>query len=62
MSKSSEKVKRWRKATKQRIIDSFGGKCGICGYEKCPDALALHHLNPLEKEFGLGGVRANIVS
>ena len=27
MSKKSEAVKRWRKNTKQRIIDSMGGKC-----------------------------------
>lgn len=59
MSKSSEKVKDWRKNTKQRIIDCFGSRCGCCGYSKCQDALELHHLNPSDKEFSLGAIRAN---
>jgi hypothetical protein len=59
MSKQSEKVKRWRKTAKQRIIDAMGGECCICGYNKCHSALALHHLNPAEKDFSFGKMRAN---
>lgn len=59
MSTSSEAVKKWRRKTKERIVDSFGGKCCICGYDKCNDALALHHLDPSIKEISLGGIRAN---
>ena len=59
MSKSSEAVKRWRRNTKERIVQAFGGKCGICGYKRCHSALSLHHLDPNVKEMGLGGVRAN---
>lgn len=59
MSNQSEKVKRWRKRTKTRIIDSMGGKCCICGYSGCHSALALHHKDPSKKEFGFGGVRGN---
>lgn len=62
MGKQSEAVKKWRKNTKQRIVDSMGGKCCICGYNKCNSALDLHHLNPNEKEFGIGKIRANIKS
>ncbi len=51
MSKGSERVIRWRDQTKQRIVDSFGGKCGICGYNKCNHALEFHHLDPTQKEF-----------
>jgi len=58
MSVQSEKVKKWRATSKLRIIQSFGGGCGVCGYSKCPDALELHHLDPLQKDFGLGSVRA----
>lgn len=59
MSKNSEKVKSWRQRTKERIVQSFGEKCGLCGYDKCIESLDLHHLDPTEKDFGLGQVRAN---
>lgn len=59
MSVKSEHVKSWRKRTKKRIIESMGGRCQICGYDKCDSALSLHHLNPNEKEVSLGSIRAN---
>jgi hypothetical protein len=59
MSKQSDAVKRWRKNTKRKLIEGFGGACACCGYDKCADALELHHLDPLEKEFGLGSIMAN---
>lgn len=37
----------------------MGGKCICCGYNKCTDALDLHHLNPEEKEFSMGAIRGN---
>ncbi len=58
MSKSSERVISWRQRTKERIIQSFSGKCGICGYNRCPEALDLHHLDPNKKEFSMGYIRA----
>lgn len=54
----SEAVISWRKRTKQRILDSMGGKCSECSYDKCSDALELHHLNPTDKTFSFGGIRA----
>ena len=62
MSYNSERVKAWRRRTKQRMIDSMGGECQICSYSKCGTALAFHHLDPDEKDFGFGDVRANIKS
>jgi len=59
MSIRSEHVKIWRDRIKQRIIDAFNGKCGICGYNKCNAALELHHINPSEKDFSFGRIRAN---
>jgi 5-methylcytosine-specific restriction endonuclease McrA len=29
----------------------LGGKCSICGYHKCLNALHFHHKNPSEKNF-----------
>jgi hypothetical protein len=62
MSKGSEKVKTWRRRTKERIIKAFGGGCCVCGYNNCVSALALHHLDPSQKDFGLGTIRANSIS
>lgn len=59
MSKSSHAVKSWRIRTKARIIESMGGRCNICGYNKCNGALELHHIDPHEKELSFGGIRAN---
>ena len=36
---------------KKRAIDYLGGKCKICQYNKCVDALVVHHRDPNEKEF-----------
>lgn len=55
----AEHVKIWRNRTKKRIIDAFGGKCGMCEYNKCDGALELHHLDPSKKNFSFGTVRAN---
>lgn len=62
MTKKSEKVKAWRRRTKERLCKAFGSKCGICGYNKCTDALEYHHIDPTTKEFGLGQRRASCVS
>jgi len=62
MTKQSEKVKRWRKRTKERIIKAMGGQCACCGYKKCDAALVLHHINPEKKEFGLGAIRASSIA
>lgn len=42
-----------RKKTKKLLIEYKGGKCEICGYNKCDRALQFHHRNPEEKDFGL---------
>lgn len=59
MSKSSKYVTDWRKRTKIRIVQAMGGCCVCCGYNKHPEVLQLHHLNPDEKEFELSSLRAN---
>jgi len=44
-----EKRERQQKV-KLNFIQLLGGKCQICGYNKCLGALEFHHLNPNEKE------------
>ena len=34
---------------KQKAIEYKGGKCSVCGYAKCINALEFHHINPGEK-------------
>lgn len=38
---------------KQAVVDYKGGKCFICGYNKCLHALEFHHNNPQEKDIKL---------
>lgn len=48
-------TKKRRKMLKKRAVEYKGGKCILCGYSNCIDALEFHHINPEEKEFNLGG-------
>lgn len=42
-----------RKKIKIWALEYKDGKCQKCGYNKCPDALEFHHLNPDKKDFSL---------
>lgn len=46
-------VKRRRKI-KEMVVAYRGGKCAVCGYNKCIWALDLHHTDPRTKDFGIG--------
>lgn len=39
-----------KKLNRKQLINSFGGKCQICGYDKCSAALEFHHRDPTKKE------------
>lgn len=41
------------KAMKKRAIEMMGGKCQLCGYNRCLDALEFHHIDPSQKEFSI---------
>jgi hypothetical protein len=45
-------VKR-RKNIRQQAIDYKGGRCAICGYNKCLQALEFHHIEDDKKDFGI---------
>lgn len=38
---------------KQQALDYKGGKCKICGYNKCQGALEFHHRDPSQKDLEL---------
>jgi len=46
-------VSDYRKRVRAYALEAFNTQCGICGYNKCSNALEFHHINPSEKEFGL---------
>lgn len=52
-----QRVKDYRQRVKERLVEIFGGKCQVCGYNKAISALEFHHLNPEEKEFSLGNTQ-----
>lgn len=47
-------VAKRRKKIKTLAILYLGGKCSICGYLKCNNALEVHHKNRRNKSFGIG--------
>jgi transposase len=49
-----ERVSRRRRDVKRILVEEAGGKCLICGYDRCRRVLQFHHLDPSTKEFHLG--------
>jgi hypothetical protein len=43
---------------KMKAIEYKGGKCQICGYNKCHGALEFHHRDPSEKDFTIAKICA----
>ena len=51
-------VKSFRKRKKQKAVDYKGGKCQICGYNRCNESLTFHHLDPKLKDFSIANSRS----
>ena len=47
-------VAKRRKKVKELAVEYKGGKCQLCNYSKCIDALEFHHIDSSKKEFGIG--------
>jgi hypothetical protein len=50
----SEAVTKRRRAVKRKLVEEAGGRCALCGYERCVQALHFHHLDSTTKKFHLG--------
>jgi transposase len=48
-----ERVSQRRRIIKRKLVEEAGGKCLICGYDRCQQVLQFHHLDPSTKEFHL---------
>jgi len=46
-------VSKRRKTLRIKLVAYKGGCCILCGYNRCIDALDLHHLDASQKEFGI---------
>jgi hypothetical protein len=49
-----------RRQNKLNLVESLGGCCSKCGYNKCMDALEFHHIDPKKKEFNLQSCKLSI--
>lgn len=47
----TEAVVRRRREVKRILVEEAGGRCRVCGYDRCQAALQFHHLDPAEKAF-----------
>lgn len=52
---NSNRVLAWRNRAKAKLVEIAGGRCAICGYNRCQKALEFHHLDPNEKDFPVTG-------
>lgn len=50
--KNKHNVTLWTKRRKMALVEYKGGKCEKCGYDKHPEVLAFHHIDPSKKSFG----------
>jgi transposase len=49
----ADAVVRRRRRVKRTLVSEAGGRCRLCGYDRCVAALEFHHLDPATKEFTL---------
>lgn len=49
-----KRVKSFRNRLKERAVEYKGGKCALCGYNRCVKSFDFHHLDPKEKDFTVG--------
>jgi hypothetical protein len=47
----AERVSDRRRKVKRILIKEAGGRCVLCGYDRCVAALHFHHLDPAKKSF-----------
>ena len=48
-----------KRAIKHQLVTYKGGKCELCGYDKCEGALQFHHIDSKNKLFTLSQININ---
>ena len=46
-------VQRRREKVRLMAVEYKGGRCQVCDYDRCIEALEFHHLDPTQKDFGI---------
>jgi len=46
-------VQKRRKKVREMAVEFLGGRCIRCGYDRCTEALEIHHLESSDKDFGI---------
>lgn len=54
-----DEQRKWRNKRRKVLVEENGGRCYICGYNKCLTALDFHHRDPSQKEFGIARMLNN---
>ena len=49
----NEQVSQRRRRVKALLVEEAGGRCALCGYDRCVQALHFHHLDPAQKTFAV---------
>jgi hypothetical protein len=49
----SEQVAERRRRVKRQLVEEAGGRCALCGYDRCLAALQFHHVDPDAKSFAI---------
>lgn len=55
-SDSNKTISNKRRDIKKKAVEYKGGKCEICGYNKCLAALTFHHIDPSKKNFNISAI------
>jgi hypothetical protein len=48
-----EAVTRRLRKVKSLLVEEYGGRCAVCGYDQTTAALCFHHVDPSTKSFGI---------
>ena len=48
-----EAVRKRRRKVREMALQHKGGRCQLCHYDKCKDALEFHHVENSGKDFGI---------
>ena len=46
-----------RKELRQRVVEFLGGRCRVCGYNDCVEAMDAHHTDPTCKDFNISSIQ-----
>ena len=57
---TSCRTSHWRRSAKEKLVAYKGGKCVVCGYNKCLENLSFHHLDAAKKSFSISGAGKGI--